>query len=178
MLRASITTGRDARAPRGEMKKRLPVIVTILLIAAAFILLTQRERLSGLKWGTQKPVASPEDVIWRMSDAAREGNVQAYLDCFSGALRQNLNKTATEMGQAQFSQYLKKLNDEMTGIAVSDLEQANEQSATLKVEFVFRGKNEAQKHHFKLADGKWTIDAVDDAQRLKVLIPYGAPATN
>ena len=161
------------------MKKHLPAIITVLLIAGAFLLLTQRERLAGMKWAGKFAAtsATPEDVIWRMSDAAREGNVQAYLDCFSGVLRQNLNKTATEMGQAQFSQYLKKLNDEMTGIAVSDLEQINEQTATLKVEFVFRGKNEAQKHHFKLTDGKWQIDAVETAERLKILIPYGTAAT-
>ena len=161
------------------MKKHLPAIITVLLIAGAFLLLTQRERLAGMKWAGQSTASSatPEDAIWRMSDAARAGNVQAYLDCFSGALKVNLQKTAAEMGAAQFSQYLKNLNNEMTGIAVSDLEQINEQSATLKVEFVFRGKNEAQKHHFKLTDGKWKIDAVETAERLKVLIPYGAAVT-
>ncbi len=157
------------------MKKRLPAIVTILLIAGAFVLLTQRERLSQLKW-TEKSAVSPEDVIWRMSDAAREGNSQAYIDCFGGALRQNLQKTATDMGEAQFSRYLKKLNDEMTGIAVSDLEQTTDQTASLRVEFLFRGKSEAQKHHFNLVDGKWKIEGIDNAERFNVPIPYGANA--
>ncbi len=149
--------------------------MTVVLLTGALALLTQRERLSG--WRSEKTaVSTPEDVVWRMSDAAREGDVEAYLDCFSGALKQNLQKTATDMGEAQFRQYLKTLNHEVTGIAVSDLEQVNEQTATLKVEFVFRGKNEAQKHRFRLVDGKWKIDGVETAARIKTLIPYGAEA--
>ncbi len=158
------------------MKKRLPAIVTILLIAGALVFLTQRERLSGWKWET-KTAATPEDVVWRMSDATRDGDVQAYLDCFSGALKQNLQKTAADMGEAQFSQYLKELNDEVTGIAVSDLEQANEGTATVNVEFVFRGRNEAQKHSFELVSGAWKITQIDGAQQIKTLIPYGADAS-
>lgn len=158
------------------MKKRLPAIVTILLIAGALVFLTQRERLSGWKWET-KTAATPQDVVWRMSDATRDGDVQAYLDCFSGALKQNLQKTAAGMGEAQFSQYLKKLDDEVTGIAVSDLEQANEVTATVNVEFVFRGRNEAQKHSFELVAGAWKITQIDGAQQIKTLIPYGADAS-
>lgn len=154
------------------MKKRWPAVITLVLLVAAFITLSQRERLAGMKW-SQVQAAAPEDIIWQMSDAARAGNVAAYLDCYSGALRQNLEKTASEMGEARFSEYLKQLNNEITGIAVSDLTQANAQEAELRVEFVFRGKNEVQTHHFKLVNGKWKIDRVDDAERMKVLIPYG-----
>src|SRR5262245_34008834 len=154
------------------MRKHLPAIVTILLIGGALVFLTQRERLSG--WQLEKrTVATPEDVVWRMSDATGEGDVQAYLDCFGGALKQNLQKTADDMGESQFSRYLKELSDEVTGIAVSDLELANEQTATLKVEFVFRGRNQAQRHGFKLLDGVWKITEVDGAEQIKTLIPYG-----
>jgi len=159
------------------MKQQLPKIATVLLIAGALVLLTQRERWSGMKWAEQS-AATPEDVLWRMSDAAREGNVPAYLDCFSGSLRQHLQKTMAEMGEAQFSEYLKKLNDEVTGIAVSDLKPVDAQEATLKVEFVFRGKTEAQQHHFRLVEGKWKIDGVETAERVKVLIPYGTAVTD
>lgn len=158
------------------MKNRWPAMITFALLVAAFIALSQRERLAGMKWGKTQ-AASPEDIIWQMSDAARAGNVAAYLDCYSGALKQNLEKTASEMGAARFSEYLKQLNNEITGIAVSDLAQTNAQEAELRVEFVFRGKNEAQTHHFKLVNGKWKIDRVDDAERLKVLIPYGTAAS-
>jgi hypothetical protein len=162
------------------MKKTLPAMITVLLIAGALVLLTQRDQLSNLQWSLTSggaPAASPEEIIWRMSDAARAGDVRAYLDCFSGALRQRLEKTAREMGEAQFSRYLNRLNEEVTGIAVSDLEQPDQHTAWLRVEFVFRGRSETQKHHFTRIDGQWKIDAVDDAERANVLIPYGTKVT-
>jgi len=152
------------------MRKHLPTVVTVVLVVGALMILTQRERFAGLKW---KAATTPESVVWRMSDAAREGNVQAYLDCFSGPLRQSLAKTAADMGEVRFSEYLKRLNDEMTGIAISDFEKVSEDSAVLRVEFVFRRKNEAQRHHFKLVDGKWKIDSLDNSESVKSLIPYG-----
>ena len=159
------------------MKKRLPAIVTILLIGGALVVLTQRERFSG--WRSEsKSLPTPEDIVWRMSDATREGDVKSYLDCFSGALRQSLQKTADDMGESQFGLYLKKLNSELTGIAVSEFEQPNEQTASLKVEFVYRGKNEAQKHSFKLLEGGWKITQVDGSEQIKTLIPYGADASD
>lgn len=102
------------------MKKKLPAIFTVLLIAGAFFWLTQRDNLSN-SGSSLKSGASPEAVIWRMSDAACDGDTRAYLDCFSGSLRRRLEKTASEMGEAEFSRYLNRLNDEVTGIAVSDL---------------------------------------------------------
>lgn len=160
------------------MKKRWPVIVTLILLISAFLLLAHREWLAGMKEG-EPSQAGPEETIWRMSDATREGNARAYLDCFSGQLQQNLGQTAAEMGEARFSEYLKQLNREVTGIAVSSLEpsfvQSGAQEAERRVEFVFRGKSEMQKHHFKLVNSKWRIDRVDDAEQLKVLIPYGTP---
>jgi hypothetical protein len=157
------------------MKKRLPAIVTALLIAVALVFLAARQRLKLAEPGFN--AAAPESVIWRMSDAARTGDVEAYLSCFDGELRRNLEKVVAEMGGSQFSGYLKRLNEEVTGIAVSDLELTGEAGANLRVEFVYRGKNEAQGHHLILRDGVWKIDRVGESERVKTLIPYGAAAT-
>jgi hypothetical protein len=92
-------------------------------------------------------------------------------------LRRNLIKTAAEMGEQKFGEYLKRLNEEITGIAVSDLDLTGEAGAKLRVEFVYRGKNEAQQHHLILRDGAWKIDRLDESERIKTLIPYGADAT-
>jgi hypothetical protein len=157
------------------MKKRLPAIVTVLLIVGALVFFAARQRLKTAEPGFN--AANPESVIWRMSDATRVGDVEAYLDCFDGELRRNLEKTIADMGWPQFSEYLKRLNEEITGIAVSDLRLTGDAGANLRVEFVYRGKNEAQEHHLILRDGAWKIDRVDESERIKTLIPYGADAT-
>lgn len=156
------------------MKKRLPAIVTVLLIAGALVFFAARQRLRTAEPGFI--ASNPESVIWRMSDASRAGEVETYLNCFDGELRRNLEKTVAEMGERQFGDYLKRLNEEITGIAVSDLKLTGEAGADLRVEFVYRGKNEAQQHHLVLRDGAWRIDRVDESERIKTLIPYGADA--
>jgi hypothetical protein len=157
------------------MKKRLPAIVTALLIAGALLFFAARHRLKTAEPGFN--AAHPESTIWLMSDAARTGDVEAYLNCFDGELRRNLEKTGAEMGWQQFSLYLKRLNEGITGIAVSDLKLTGEAGANLRVEFVYRGKNEAQEHHLILRDGAWKIDRVGESERVKTQIPYGTDAT-
>jgi hypothetical protein len=159
------------------MNKRWPAILTVTLMLATLLVLTQRERLRHWQTNSVAP-AAPEEVIWQMSDAARAGKADAYLACFSGELRMRLEKTASEMGAARFTEYLQQLNREVTGIAVSDLAQSDADTARLRVEFVLRGKNEAQTHHFKRRDGQWMIERVDDAEQVKVLIPYGTAVQN
>jgi hypothetical protein len=154
------------------MKKQWPVLVPLIVLLGALLVFTQRERWKGML-SAEKSAATPEDVIWQMTDAARTGEVQAYLDCFSGTLRQTLDKTAAEMGAAKFKAYLQQRNAEVTGIAVSALEQPEAQTAALRVEFVCRGKSEAQKHHFKCLNGQWHIERVDGGEQIPLPSPYG-----
>ena len=104
------------------MKKRLPAIVTVSIIAGALVFFAARQRSKIADPGFN--AANPESAVWRMSDATRVGDGEAYLNCFDGELRRNLIKTAAEMGEQKFGEYLKRLNEEITGIAVSDLDAA------------------------------------------------------
>jgi len=87
-------------------------MVTLILLIGALGLLAGRGRLTRVK-GDESVLGGPEETIWRMSDAAREGNGRAYLECFSGTLQQNLQRSAAEMGEARFSEYLRQLHNEM-----------------------------------------------------------------
>lgn len=158
------------------MRQRLPTILTLLLISGAFVAIVQRDRL----FKSVRPssvINGPEDVVWRASDAAKQGDVQAYLSLFDGPLRERLQRAASDMGEAQFSSYLKRLSDDLTGIAVSDLVQTGDDSATLRIEFVYRGRNEVQQHQFKRVGGDWKIVGVGDAEWLKGLVPWGTDAS-
>ena len=157
------------------MKKHLRAMTTVILIAGALIFFAMRQRSRPAE--PDSSGADPKAAIWCVSDASRARDVQAYLNCFCGPLRQRLEKTVAEVGAEKFKEYLKRLNEEITGIVVSDIELAGQDAAKLRVEFVMRGKNEAQQHHLKLINGMWKIDSVDDAESVRTLIPYGAEAT-
>jgi len=157
------------------MNKHLPAITTVLLIAGGFAFLAVQQRSKSV--APDPSAAGPKAAIWCVADASRAGDVRAYLNCFEAPLRQNLEKTVAEMGEQKFGEYLKRLDEEITGIAVSEAELTGRDAAKLRVEFVSRGKNEAQQYHLKLSNGSWKIDRVDEAERVKTLIPYGAEAT-
>jgi hypothetical protein len=154
------------------MNKHLSAITAVLLIAGALAFFGTRHRSKSA--GPDSSAADPKGAIWCVAGASRAGNVRDYLDCFCGPLRQSLEKTAAEMGEQKFGEYLKRLNEEIAGIAVSDPELTGPDAAKVRVEFVSRGKNEAQQHHLKLSNGTWKIDWVDEAERVRTLIPYGA----
>ena len=158
------------------MRKSLPVFITGLLIVGALFFFAQRQKRKVAE-ETLAESSSAEAVIWQMMDAARAGDGAAYLNCFTSELKQKLEKTRAEMGAQSFSEYLKRLDAELTGVAVSDFAQRNEAEASLRVEFVYRGKNEAQQHRFQLVNGVWKIAQVDGAERINVLVPYGASAS-
>ena len=67
--------------------------------------------------------SNPEDGIYAMFDAARAGDAQAYLDCFSGPLRDQLAATAKE--DAKFKEYLIRQNSAVQGMAVTVTDRPN-----------------------------------------------------
>lgn len=158
------------------MRKSLPIFITSLLIVGALFFFAQRQKQNVAQETTGSSSAA-EAVIWQMLDAARAGDGAAYLNCFTGELKQKLERTRAEMGAQSFSEYLKRLAAELTGVAVSDFAQRNEREAGLRVEFLYRGKNEAQQHHFQQVNGTWKIAQVEGAERVNVLVPYGASAS-
>ncbi|MDX2033928.1 MAG: hypothetical protein SF339_24860 [Blastocatellia bacterium] len=142
------------------MKKRLPVVATLLLIAAALAYFTRGQRPAEST--APLPIGdTPEAVIWHMADAARTGDTAAYLDCFSGELREKLRRTAVDLGEEPFRQYLQRLHDEVAGLAVSDLIRNGADEVSLLVEFAHRDRNESQRHHFRRENGAWKIVRIE-----------------
>ena len=78
------------------MSRRAPkVVLTIAVLLGALamaVLRTHQWRLPApfnawITFRSNRITANPEDAIYSMLDAARAGDVKAYLDCFSGLVR-------------------------------------------------------------------------------------------
>ena len=71
-------------------KQRLARILTVLILAAALGVTMARKNgwtLSGAWTGRQTVEATPEDAIYAMLDAARQGDVKKYLGCYSAEMQ-------------------------------------------------------------------------------------------
>jgi hypothetical protein len=158
-------------------------VVTIAVMAVAVALAMGRKadwRLPRFDDGVLAPAATrgeikPQDVIYRMLEAAGQGAAAAYLDCYSGALLGRLEQSRDEMTPAGFARYLAQTNQQIKGIAISEPAAISANEVELRVEFVYTDRNEAQQFFLEKSAGEWKIARVSAAERVETLVPYGTP---
>ena len=154
--------------------QRRAQLVTILVLVAVVAVIAIRQ--TGWKpSGSPAPDTTPQDVIYGMLDAAREGDVDTYLDAFTGQIRSTLEQAITEKGDDAFAEYLRNSNAPVKGIAITEPEQLSPGEVRARVEFVFQDRNEVQFMHLRRDGGRWFITRLDNAQRIETLVPYGTP---
>jgi len=117
----------------------------------------------------------PRDVIYRMMDAAKEGDVASYLDCFQGETARRIAQSRDEMGEAEFGEYLSRRHAELKGFAIYEAEPGVGDSESVTIEYVYQDRKEAQVFHLVQSGDEWTIDRMETAERMEVAVPYGTP---
>jgi hypothetical protein len=116
---------------------------------------------------------TPQDDVYAMLDAARVGDVAKYLASYTGEMEQSLNRARSD--SADFAQYLRTSNANIMGIAVNEPQVLSESEMQVRVEYVFRDRNEIQVLYLgKTSDG-WKISRVDSAEHIETKTPYGVP---
>ena len=159
--------------------------VTITLIAAGLAVIawyqggfeTLRRSTSSergfLGIGSAKPL-EPRDVIYAMLDAARDGIVRDYLDCYAGQMERTLRQSLEEVGEERFAAFLRERNEDITGIAMNAPKEAGDE-AEVRVEYVYADRNEVQEVFLQRLDGDWKIAGVSEIRRIETPVPYGTP---
>lgn len=118
---------------------------------------------------------APQDAIYAMLDAARQGDVNAYLGCYTGAMRTALEASLRESGAENLARYLRDSNASIKGVAVSQPEGPGGAGFRVRVEYVYQDRNEIQNVYLEKVGPVWKIARVDGAERVKTLVPYGTP---
>jgi hypothetical protein len=116
----------------------------------------------------QKAEATPQDTIYAMLDAAREGDAEKFLSAYSGDLQTSLRQSVTP-------QYLKDMNTPIKGVALNDPAPVSEREVKVRVEYVFQDRNEAQIFYLEKTGADWKITRMENSERVKTLVPYGTP---
>ena len=163
-------------------KQRKAQLVTLAVIAAGLVLVVGRETGWRLPPGTEgilsskdAPSDDPVDAINRMTDAAREGDVDAYLSCFGGQMAKTLRQSVAEMTSDGFARYLSDNNKLIKGIAMYKPEVVSDSAVDVRVEYVYVDRNEAQRFRLEKLSGEWVITKVDGVERVETIVPYGTP---
>ncbi len=117
----------------------------------------------------------PRDTIYRMLDAARVGDAEAYLGCYGGLMQRRLQQTRLEMTADGFAQYLIERNQRVKGLAVFEPQAVSEAAVKVRVEFVYEDRNEEQLFYLERLPEGWRITRVEEAQRVETPVPYGTP---
>lgn len=150
------------------MQRNLISILTLLLIGAG-VWFAARNRPADFAGAA----ATPEETIQAMLDASRHGDVRAYLDCFTDAMRPQLDATRQQMGEARFCEYLAESQAPVMGVATTRLPDARPDRTRCEVEFILRDKNQRQTVELKQEGSRWRIEAMSQAVYAKPPIPYG-----
>ena len=165
---------------RIDLKAVLTVVVLLSVLAGALLRSNHWQMPTSWKdWRSitlKRPPSNPEDGIYAMFDAARAGDAQAYLDCFSGQLHEQLAATAKE--DAKFKDYLLKQNSDVQGVAVTVTDRPSTDEARVRLEYVYSDHNEVQNVHLKREGARWKIINMDGVQPAQPLVPYGTKATD
>ncbi len=117
--------------------------------------------------------ANPQDTVYRMMDAARDGDVRAYLGCYTGQMESTLRQIVAEKGEAALASYIHNFNASVKGVAIQEPQPTAEREVRLRVEFVYRDRNEAQIYYLEQGSGTWKISRQENAEGVKTLVPYG-----
>lgn len=121
----------------------------------------------------------PETVVYAAFDAAAKGDANTYLGCFGGEMAQKIAAARRESGEARFAADLRERAGAITGLAVSRAAESGgsgpADAALLRVEQVFRDRNEKQDFLLRRRWGGWRIHQIGPAATVKMPIPYGTP---
>ncbi len=155
-------------------KERKAQVITVLVLAGGLgAALYKKGTFDRVSFSAaiapqQKAEPTPQDTIYAMLDAARDGSVNKFLASYAGDLQASLRQSVTP-------QYLKDMNAPIKGVALNEPVPSTEREVTVRVEYVYQDRNEAQMFYLEKIGGDWKITRVENAERVKTLIPYGTP---
>ena len=143
-----------------KKNRKAQVATLALLLAVAGLALVRNRPTSA--------VQEPQDTVYTMLNAAKAGDVKAYLASYTGQMEASLRQTLT-------ANYLKDSHAAIKGVAVSDPQKITDLEAKVRVEYIYQDRNEVQMVYLEEGPAGWKISRVDSDERVQTLIPYGTP---
>ena len=154
-------------------ERKAQVATVAILIGALALVAVKRGGWQASAASLSTLGATPQDTVYRMMDAARDGDVRAYLGCYTGQMEGTLRQIVAEKGEAALATYIRNYNASVKGVAIQEPQSTAEREVRLRVEFVYRDRNEAQIYYLEQGGGNWKIARQENAEGVKTPVPYG-----
>ncbi len=158
-----------------RQRKAQVLTIVVLLGVGGFAIVARSGWRPSLRIGAVKAEATPQDAIYNMLDAARDGDVSKYLSHYTGQMEASLKQAIAESTEAGFARYLKESNAAIKGVAINEPQALTDREVKVRVEYVYQDRNEVQQMYLEKGAAVWKIARVDSAERVKTLVPYGTP---
>jgi len=152
-------------------RERRAQIATVAILVAALALVAVKRR----GWHTSAAPVTPQDTLYRMLDAARDGDVRGYLRCYTGQMDSTLRQIVSEKGAPALAAYIRNFNASIKGVAIQEPQPVSDREVRLRVEFVYQDRNEAQLYYLEQAGGDWKISRLENTEGVQKPVPYGTP---
>jgi hypothetical protein len=112
-----------------------------------------------------------------MFDAAASGDVETYVDCFTGSERQRLERELDDSRRDAFGRTLVDAVQSLRGRAVfaDGPVDASSDRARYTVDRVYQTRTERQTYTMVRESGTWRIQSVRTAESFQPETPYGTP---
>ena len=120
------------------------------------------------------PLSQPVEEAY---EAAKDGNLDRYLEQFAEPLRSQLARTRAEKGDGYLRDYLARFTSPLKALAihVDRKEVTGPNDVRVPVEFVYADRNETQWFSLQQEGGRWRMAGIDSVRSARTLIPYGTP---
>ncbi len=154
------------------MKRIVAAALTALLIGIVLWLGRNRSDSPG-----NGGAATPDECIEQMFLAAEQGDVDAYLACFTGAERERLEQQLIGEPRDAFGRSLSEAVAALKGRAVFQDAPQNDDAAeaNFTVDRIYESRTERQRYHLVRRRTSWFIDTVRNATAFQPAKPYGTP---
>jgi len=155
------------------LKRWIAGIVTAALIMTVLVIARRR----GPTPTNPSSAEKPEACIERMFDAAGEGDVETYLDCFTGSERERLERELADQPRDAFARSLVEAVESLKGRAVFEgkTDGNTESNRVFTVDRVYLNRTERQTYHLVRESNAWRIHTVETAAAFQPDKPYGTP---
>jgi hypothetical protein len=162
------------------MKRIVAGVLTVALMGG--LLWSGLRRPAGLGGAGASRADLPDPVEVRLNallDDAWRGDVSSYLDCFSGPLRERLEREVGERGRETFAADLRRAARSRKSHAVFAVEPEGEGAARITVETVYPDRNERQTYHLARQGqgGGWLVSDIETVRSQVPRTRFGTPAS-